>query len=72
MTEIFRRQVGEEVTYLAPELRLKARKLKAVWSQEAEQDLRFHINSISQQLVEQIQGLLSEESPKINWKEEGF
>lgn len=39
MTEIFRRQVGQEVTYLAP-----ARKLKATWSYEAQQDLRSQYN----------------------------
>ena len=82
MTEVFRRQVGNEITYLA-NLDNPPRKLKAVWTMDVEQDLRASINeSVAQGLLEDlrrelltdldIDDLDIDESQSVNWKKEGF
>jgi len=76
MTEVFRRQVGNEVTYLA-HLDNPPRKLKAVWTVEAEQDLRAWTNtstSFMQELANNLRREMGFDSTQEthNWKEEGF
>lgn len=79
MTEVFTRQDGDEVTVLA-HLNHPPRKLKAVWSLEAEQDLQAWINTpATQRLAEEITrnvlrdlGIEEITPQEVNWKEEGF
>ena len=76
MTEVFRRQVGDEVTYLA-HLDHPPRKLKATWTVEAEQDLQAWHGlraEFSQLLLDDLRREMGLDSTHDlhNWKQEGF
>ena len=76
MTEVFTRQDGDEVTVLA-HLDHPPRKLKAVWSIEAQQDLEAWTGlraEFSQILIDELRGEFGLDSTHDlhNWKQEGF
>lgn len=78
MTEVFRRQDGDEVTVLA-HLNYPPRKLKATWTVEAEQDLQAWMGSpVAQEFVRTLANQIAEElglgpiQPTHNWQQEGF